>query len=79
MKRFIKIVFAFIALGTFALCLVQMLQRKFGNEQMVEHDLGLVTVPDTAIISFPVAVRAHGSQFNFKHYNKLYKITNNSE
>ena len=37
------------------------------DEQMVVHDLGLVTVPDTAIISFPVAVKSpYGSQFNFK-------------
>ncbi|MGI6759652.1 MAG: hypothetical protein ACOX40_07730 [Bacilli bacterium] len=68
MKRFIKIVFAFIALGTFALMFSSNVTAvNLTDEQMVEHDLGLVTVPDTAIISFPVAVKSpYGSQFNFK-------------
>ncbi|HHU81156.1 MAG TPA: hypothetical protein GXZ35_07470, partial [Acholeplasmataceae bacterium] len=67
MKRFIKIVFAFIALGTFALMFSSSVTAvNLTDEQMVEHDLSLVTVPDTAIISFPVAVKSpYGSQFKW--------------
>lgn len=72
MKKIVKIVFTLIAL--FSLTLVFTANVKavsMTDEQMVQADLSLVTVPDRAIISFPVAIQSpYGNIFEWSSDNE---------